>query len=165
MMKPETQPMTVLGAGGFTILELLIVVAIISILIGFAFPSYLSIREVAKRKKAVVTCKHLELAFNEYYNQNQSWPNGGAGGEVKGTILGALTGYQGVAYFEIGTNDVNSFKDPWGQDYYRVAFDHDFDNTVTGPGGEAIQKSVIVWNRHSFTNRGVPTAITNKSWE
>jgi len=165
-MKTDTPGVAGLGWGGFTILELLVVVSIIAILIGFAMPSYLSIREVAKQRKAVVTTKHLELAFNEYYNQNQSWPTSDSGTEVRSALLRTLIGEGGgVAYFEIGTNDVNSFKDPWGQAYYEVAFDADFNNTVTGPGGEDIQKSVIVWNIHSYIKRGVPTAITNKSWE
>ena len=76
----------------FTILELLIVVCIIAILIGFALPAYLSTKEKALRRKAVVTAKHLELAFNEYYNQNQIWPPRDAPGDyrVKGAALGAL---------------------------------------------------------------------------
>ncbi len=163
-MQNDTPGVAGLGWSGFTILELLIVVCIIAILIGFALPSYLSTREIAKQRKAVVTAKHLEMAFNEYYNQNQSWP--GVDGEVKGAMLSALIGATGgVAYFEIGTNDVNSFRDPWGQDYYEVAFDDNFDNTVKGPDGKTIRKSVIVWNEHRCTIRGVPTVITNKSWE
>jgi len=153
----------------FTILELLIVVCIIAILIGFALPAYLSTKEKALRRKAVVTAKHLELAFNEYYNQNQGWPPHAAGGDlVKGAVLGALTGYNGVTYFELGTNSTDTFMDPWNANYYQVAFDDNFDNQVTlaeGAPGVVIRKSVIVWNVHTNLNRSPPLVITNKSWE
>ncbi|MBU4247831.1 MAG: prepilin-type N-terminal cleavage/methylation domain-containing protein [Verrucomicrobia bacterium] len=149
----------------FTIIELLIVISIIAILIGFALPSFLGTKDTARRRQAVVTAKHLELAFSEYCNQNQFWPNGGVGGDVKGDILKALTGYNGVVYFEIGTNTADTFKDPWGG-YYKVSFDANFDNKVTpaegAPPGITVSKSVIVW---SVATSASGLVVTNKSWE
>ena len=120
----------------------------------------------------MVTCKHLELAFNEYYNINRKWPAADSGPrEVKGTLLGKLVG-QGVdqvTFFEIGTNTVDNFKDPWGENYYMVAFDANFDNQVDHAehqlnGVGTVQKSVLVWNLHTYTRHGNTTTITNKSW-
>lgn len=145
----------------FTIIELLIVISIIAILIGFALPSYLGTKDTARRRQAIITAKHLELAFNEYYNQNQSWPPKDSGDLVKGSVLSALTSYNGVVYFDIGTNTKDTFKDPWGG-YYQVVFDIDFDNKVTTPDGASIAKSVIVW---SVASNAAGQVITNKSWE
>ncbi len=154
------------GAGGFTVIELLVVICIIAILVGFALPAYQNVRERANQRKAVVTAKHIELACSEFFNQKQRWPGGGAGGEVRGDLLVELLGGPGqTAFLDIGTNTKDTFKDPWGQDFYEVRFDVDFDNVVTGPGGEEIHKSVIVWNLHSYTNRGQLVTVTNKSWE
>ena len=154
----------------FTILELLIVICLIAILVGFALPSYLAVKEKALRRKAVITAKHLEVAFNEYYNLNQGWPSKGSGPyAVKGDVLGALaTGCNGIVYFEIGTNTVETFKDPWCENYYQVAFDENFDNQVTpaeGAPGLTLRKSVIVWSVHTNRNVTPPEVVTNKSWE
>jgi type II secretory pathway pseudopilin PulG len=157
------------GRAAFTILELLVVICIIAILIGFVLPSFLRTRELANQRKAVVTAKGLELAFNEYYNQNHAWPSNADSdaNPVKGSLLNALVGGAGTAFFEIGTNTVDTFKDPWGAEYYQAAFDLDFDNEVEFPlePGKMIKKSVIVWSVHSYTNFGQGTRITNKSWE
>ena len=155
-----------LGAA-FTIIELLVVVSILAILIGFALPSFLSSKNTAGRRKAVITAKNLELAFNEYCNQFQKWPNNGVGGFVNDPgILSALTGADGICFFEIGTNTAATFKGPWGNNFFQVAFDANFDNKVTpgegAPGGATISKSVIVW-LVAADSSGVIN--TNKSWE
>jgi len=161
-----------LGAG-FTIIELLVVISIIAILIGFAIPSFLPVKEKARQRKAVITAKHLELAYSEYFSQFQKWP--GSDGDVKGSLLSELTGSAGICFFEIGTNTENTFYDPYGSPdqgggFYRVAFDNNFDNKVTpgegAPGNLTISKSVIVWDLHTYTNsRDEVITITNKSWE
>lgn len=148
----------------FTIVELLIVMSIIAILIGFALPSYLGTKDTARRRQAVVTAKHLELAFNEYYSQFQHWPESGAESKpVRGTLLGALTSTAGICFFDIGTNTTaaDTFKDPWGG-YYQVRFDDNFDNKVTIPDGADIAKSVIVW---SVATNSSGQIFTNRSWE
>ena len=156
-----------LGAS-FTIIELLVVVSILAILIGFALPSFLSSKDTAGRRKAVITAKNLELACNEYCNQLQEWPGSGAAKQdVDGNLLDKLIGNNSdnISFFEIGTNTVNTFTDPWGNPF-QVKFDHDFDNKVTGPDGSTvISKSVIVWAEYTYTNRGQVITVTNKSWE
>jgi prepilin-type N-terminal cleavage/methylation domain-containing protein len=149
----------------FTILELLVVICIIAILLALTIPSFLRVGETGKRHKAVETAKGLELAFNAYYHQNSGWPsNGGGAEEVRGALLNAI-----APIYELGTNTVETFKDPWGVHYYLVAFDQNFDNEITpaegAPGGLTIRKSVIVWNLRDYTNFGQAIVVTNKSWE
>ena len=154
----------------FTIIELLIVISIIAILIGFAMPSFLGTKDTARRRQAVITAKHLELAFSEYYNQFQHWPESGSEQkQVRGDLLSALTGTAGICFFEIGTNTETTFTDPWGG-CYQVSFDANFDNKVTplegAPSGITVSKSVIVWSFWIYTNRDdVVIVVTNKSWE
>lgn len=146
-------------SSAFTIIELLVVISIIAILIGFALPSFLPTKDIAKQRHAIITAKHLALACNEYCNQNQSWP--GKDGNIN-QCLEKLIGNnpQKVAFFEIGTNTVDNFRDPWGN-RYQVAFDDDFDNKIEHEG-KTIYKSVIVW---SVATNVAGQVITNKSWE
>jgi prepilin-type N-terminal cleavage/methylation domain-containing protein len=149
----------------FTIIELLVVIGIIGLLLAIAIAAFRNVTETANRHKAVLTAKDLECAFNAYYQHNSSWPsNNGGAEEVRGAILNAI-----VSLFELKTNTVETFKDPWGAHYYLVAFDQNFDNEITpaegAPGGLTIKKSVIVWNLRDYTNFGQAIVVTNKSWD
>lgn len=135
------------AGSGFTLIELLVVICVIAILLGIMMPVYWGHTERARERKAIVTAKHLELAFNEYNRQNQRWPGGGgADKDVKDAILTDLIGNGEIktCYFEIGTNDVDHFFDPWGN-YFKVTFDDDYNNEVAAPDAATIHKSVIVW--------------------
>ncbi|NLB60217.1 MAG: type II secretion system protein [Lentisphaerae bacterium] len=153
-------------AAGFTLIELLVVISIIAILLGFALPSFLPVKDTARQRKAVITAKHLELAFNEYCNQLQEWPESGAAEKtVRGSLLNKLVNTtvdgENFCFFEIGTNTVENFTDPWGN-YFRVKFDDNFDGKVDLPDGATISKSVIVW---TVATNAAGQVITNKSWE
>ena len=65
---------------GFTIIELLIVMAVIAILVGIAIPSFRAMQTEAWKSKAEGDVRVLKIALESYYKNNGSFP--------------ATTGYQ-----------------------------------------------------------------------
>ena len=59
---------------GFTIIELLIVMAVIAILVGIAVPSFRGIQVQAWTSKASGDTKVLKIALESYYMKNGNFP-------------------------------------------------------------------------------------------
>lgn len=58
----------------FTLIELLIVVAIISILAAIAVPNFLSAQVRAKNTRAIADLRELFVAYESYYTDHQTYP-------------------------------------------------------------------------------------------
>ncbi len=63
---------------GFTLLELLIVVAVIGILLAFALPAYQRYVQRGKLSEAIATLSDLRVKMEQYYQDNRNY--GAAGG-------------------------------------------------------------------------------------
>lgn len=59
---------------GFTIIELLIVMAVIAILVGIAIPSFRAMQTEAWRTKAQGDVRVLKIALESYYKNRGSFP-------------------------------------------------------------------------------------------
>lgn len=59
---------------GFTLLELMIVIAIISILASIGLPSYVGMVNTAKIKSALKIPKHLQVDIEKYYQTIHQFP-------------------------------------------------------------------------------------------
>ncbi|WP_353177349.1 pilin [Delftia acidovorans] len=82
---------------GFTLIELMIVVAIIGILAAVALPAYQDYTKRARVSEALSLMSGAKAAITEYYSTNNSWPtnNASAGlapaGSISGTSVSSVT--------------------------------------------------------------------------
>ena len=149
----------------FTLIELLVVISIIAILAGLIVPTYLGVRQNAKKVKARSTVKNLETAFKEYLNHYRIWPDsvvpavessqppdGYPIDKDDNNLYEILRGdnkggdnADTIAFFEfepIPTGETKEMAyDPWNEPFkaYRVKFDVNYDNQIG-----TIYRSVLV---------------------
>src|SRR5262245_21715220 len=69
------------GRAGFTLMELLVVVAILLVLVGVATPMYMRYLEQSKVKVARTDCIRLAGELKNYYVSNGDYPPGAPGFE------------------------------------------------------------------------------------
>ena len=75
---------------GFTLIELMIVVAIIGILAAVALPAYQDYTKRARVSEALSLMSGAKASVTEYYSTNNTWPSGNAsaGLAAKASISG-----------------------------------------------------------------------------
>jgi type II secretion system protein G len=115
---------------GFTLIELMIALAIIGILAGFAFQQYSTYRDKAKKADALAELKDIQLAIELLATDTNRWPGPNDVGLTADTEVwdlnaanaglvatnGAFPGWDGPYHQAVST-------DPWGSDYF---FDPDY---------------------------------------
>jgi prepilin-type N-terminal cleavage/methylation domain-containing protein len=73
-MATRKQGIPLRNSRGFTLVELIVVCAILGVLIGFAIPSYTKYKDLAKVSAAMSEIRTIELAINSYVAENGSKP-------------------------------------------------------------------------------------------
>jgi prepilin-type N-terminal cleavage/methylation domain-containing protein len=71
--------------GGFTLMELLVVIAMIAILIGIGYPSFISILEQARKTQAKNEVQQIVTAVNAFYTEYGHYPLVTADTTINGT--------------------------------------------------------------------------------
>ncbi|MGE5584256.1 MAG: competence type IV pilus major pilin ComGC [Bacillota bacterium] len=79
---------------GFTLVEMLIVLAIIGVLAAIAVPNLMGMTTAAKRRACDANCKTLEAAVGMYYAETDAWPTAEDGGPLpeEGTNVDIVQG-------------------------------------------------------------------------
>ncbi|UCG64633.1 MAG: prepilin-type N-terminal cleavage/methylation domain-containing protein [Deltaproteobacteria bacterium] len=116
---------------GFTLLELLIAIAIIGIIAAIAIPMYSNYRQKAKIAEAKSDLRNLRLAIEMLATDTEKWPNKRDVGDVGGLEVGdlnanaaGLTATDGSYPGWNGPYIQSVPLDPWGKNYF---FDNDYD--------------------------------------
>ncbi|HFB0146558.1 TPA: pilin, partial [Neisseria gonorrhoeae] len=98
---------------GFTLIELMIVIAIVGILAAVALPAYQDYTARAQVSEAILLAEGQKSAVTEYYLNNGKWPenNDEAGvassGEIKGKYVESVTVAKGVVTAQMKSDGVN----------------------------------------------------------
>ena len=167
---------------GFSLLELLIVVGIITILLGLLLPALRAVTRHSRRIAAQHETKMIEAAWKQYYATYARWPtNSGAIGEtISGTLAAMLQGIpdKGDEGFELNPrrlrfvdftrlNGDGDPVNPWllRDGYYHVRFDTDFDGIIPAdpPISNDVPRDVIVWTYNADRQPGDPEYVVG-SW-
>lgn len=158
----------------FTLIELLIVIAIIGILMGMLFPAVNGAIDAARKVQAKNDVTQIALAVSAYETEYGKLPPGptASGADIEGVLLQALTGTKTndnprkIVFLEAnqsknGKSGVDSltaptkYVDPWGSAYQIVVdTDYDYDTPLVAKtaGNTSLQstnlrKKVAVWSQ------------------
>jgi len=137
------------GHGGFTLLEVLVVVAILAILATIIVPKIMKRPEEARRTKAIMDVKAIETALNLYRLDNGNYPSTEQG--LDALVTKPTTGVIPKNWKEGGYLDKVP-KDPWGNSfvYLSPGLHKEFDLESFGAdgvdGGEGKDADVENWN-------------------
>jgi len=126
-----------LNHGGFTLIEIMVVLVILGILVGFVGVRIMGKPEEARRTKAKVQIASLETALKLYKLENGAYPTTEQGLQalVEAPTVGQLPkAWRKGGYLEKGKVP----KDPWENDYVYLSpgLHGDFDLISYGPDGE-----------------------------
>ena len=120
---------------GFTLMELMVAIAIVGVLSAIAIPNYLRYRQKGLIGRATGDLKTIQRKIQDLGHDTGLWPNKrpagshvtmGSGGEVwdLSQSTAGLTANGGGAFSDWqGPYFTGPFKDPWGHNYF---FDGDY---------------------------------------
>jgi len=136
----NSSPFFKIKSRGFTLIELMVTIAIIGILAAIVYPSYTSILEKTRRQEAMRTLLEASQYMESYYAMNLSYSAAVSGGLV--------TGFTANSDFT---------------DYYAltaVAGTSTFTLSATPSGGQSADSCGTL----TITNTGATSAATTECW-
>ncbi|MBT3294139.1 MAG: type II secretion system protein [Verrucomicrobia bacterium] len=153
---------------GFTIVEMLVVIAIIGLLVGLLMPALAAARERARRTKARAMCVQIETGWKAYLEDHRDFDAAGINdGDMDSGMVEILNGENDFSrrYMEFSQEEVdNGMSDPWspepGDWPYQVAFDT---GGMVDVNGENVYRVVAVWSNGRDGEAGTDDDV--KAWE
>lgn len=173
---------------GFTLIEILVVIAIVGILASILVPAAGKAFQAAKKRRAVTEMNSIKVAAMEFYRDHHYMPWPGvviqtrkifigedmwtAGDSDQEEVMRFLTGENPMkkVYLQIPEKSRPSqasmvFNDPWDQPY-RIGLDRNLDGAVlpdaTSGGGDYVKERVLVY---SLGDPTVSPAVPMKTWD
>jgi general secretion pathway protein G len=145
----NTRP-EILGNRGFTLIELMVVIVILSILAVYVAPKIMGRPDQAKQVKATVDIQSIETALRLYRLDNGFYPTTEQG--LEALVAAPATGripknWREGGYLERGRVP----KDPWGNEYVYLSpgVHGEYDIISYGadgsPGGEGYDADINSW--------------------
>ncbi|MCL1980994.1 MAG: type II secretion system major pseudopilin GspG [Proteobacteria bacterium] len=128
----------VLGAQGFTLIELMVVMVILGILAGLIVPRIMDRPEEARRTKAAIQIQSIEQALKLYRLDNGQFPTTEQG--LRALIDPPTTGILAKKWRTGGYLEKRSIpKDPWDNDFVYICpgAHGDYDLISYGADGQA----------------------------
>ena len=156
---------------GFTLIEILVVIAIVSILASILIPAAGHAQRSAKKRRAMVEMNSIKVAVLEFQRDHKymPWPGDPEDPKVgsdmwtgsesqQEEVMKLLTGDNVLkkVYLQIPEKSRPSktslaFRDPWRQEYYRIGMDRNMDGVVLpdatlGAGETYVKEKVLVYS-------------------
>ena len=135
---------------GFTLIELMVVIVILSVLAVYMMPKLMGRPEQARRERARVDIRALETALKLYKLDNGKYPTTEQG--LQALVQRPSSGPEPRNWRDGGYIDRGKIiKDPWGNEYVYLSpgVHNDFDIVSYGadgePGGEDENADVKSW--------------------
>ena len=137
------------SAGGFTLIEIMVVVIIIGLLAAVIVPNVISKVDEAKIAKAKSDIQALETALTMYRLDNSKYPTSDQGLQA----LVTQPTDPSIRHWRPGGYIPRLSKDPWGNEYQYTSpgtHNKDYDLSSLGadgqPGGDGIDADIGNWN-------------------
>jgi len=128
-LRPPTSVLRSPYSRAFTLMELLVVLAVIGLLMGLLLPALMGARERARITRARSEVQTLQQAWLAYWNTYGRWPGSVNVVRMDPDAVAILAGadtataenpYR-IAFMEFDEQQlVEGFKDPWRDNFYRI---------------------------------------------
>jgi prepilin-type N-terminal cleavage/methylation domain-containing protein len=138
---------------GFTLIEMMVVIAIIIILASLLIPAVMKAIRKAKERRAATTAKNYALALECYYREYGAWPanvgDDSSATKFDGSHVEFLSGTttndnsRKIRFMEFPEGE-SGLKDPWGN-YYKFVLDKNYDGKVS-VNGKDIKREIAIWS-------------------
>lgn len=135
----------------FTIIEMLVVLAIISLIVGMLLTGISIARESARETRAKAEMQQIKMAVTQYLSTFKDFPFSGASvtsddnpSSTWGVMWTYLNGTANTRKQSFIKGEINTT--PWGGNY-TLAVDNDYTNQITGAGlnNSTVGDKVALW--------------------
>lgn len=149
MMRKKREAYRLRGRGGFTLIEIMVVIVILGLLAALVVPKLIGRTEEAKRTQARVQIKNIQQAMELFKLDNGFYPSTEQG--IEALVKTPESGRTPKNYRKGGYMD-RVPKDPWGKAFVYISPGQhgDYDISSYGgdevPGGEGEDADINSWD-------------------